>query len=132
MLARRYRIHRIKIRGHASRGALLDDVEIGGVQLRLEYPGQGNRIVGIDGDDRISEAIVVGGIQGGLRVRKDRALELEHIEIRMEVRYRGMADVYAIVDKGVAGGKSAHRLVRRACSDGAARRRAGIVHDDGA
>src|ERR1700736_6350620 len=122
---------RTKIRGQASREARLDDVEVGGVQLRLEYPGQGNRIVGIDGDDCISVAIIMGCVQGRQRVRKDRALELERIGFRMEVRHRGMADVCEIEDKGVACGNTAQCLVRRACDDGAARQRAGILHDDG-
>ena len=115
---------RIKIRGHASCEALLDDVEVGGVQLRLEYPGQGNRIVGIDGDDRISVAIIMSCVQGRQRIRKDRALELECIGFWMEVRHRGMAYVCEIEDKGVACGNTAQCLVRRARNDGAARQRA--------
>src|ERR1700676_3902664 len=108
---------RIKIRGHASREALLDDVEIGGVQLRLEYPGQGNRIVGIDGADRISVAIIMGCVQGRQCVRKDRALELERIGFGMEVRHSSMADACEIEDKSIAGGNTAQRLARRACND---------------
>ena len=52
----------------------LDDVEVGSMQLRLEYPAQGDGIVGIDGDDRISVAVIMRRVQGRQRVRENRAL----------------------------------------------------------
>ena len=48
----------------------LNDVEVGDVQLRLEYPRQGDRIMGIEGDDGIPVAVIQRGVQGRLRVRK--------------------------------------------------------------
>ena len=50
----------------------LDDVEAGGVQLRLEDPGQGDRVMGIEGDDRVSMAVIMWCVQGSLHVGKYR------------------------------------------------------------
>ena len=60
----------------------LDDVEVGSVQLRLQNAAQGAGVLTIDGDDRTSVAVILCSVQDRQRVRKDRALELERIEIR--------------------------------------------------
>jgi len=41
------------------------------MQLRLEDAGQGDRIIGIEGDDGVSVAVVLRCVQGRLRVSKD-------------------------------------------------------------
>ena len=68
--------------------------QVAGVQLRLEDAVQGNGVMGVDGDDRISVTVVMRRVQDVLGGRKDppRALELEHVGVGVEVRHRGMAD----------------------------------------
>jgi hypothetical protein len=53
-----------------ARAAALDEVEVGDVQLRLDDPRQRDRVVGIEGDDRISVAVIRYRVQRRLRVRK--------------------------------------------------------------
>src|ERR1700732_3364244 len=54
----------------------LADVEIGGVQLRLENAGQGDRVLGFEGEKRICVAVLMRCVQGRLNDRRDRATEL--------------------------------------------------------
>jgi ribosomal protein L28 len=49
----------------------LDDMKISGVQLCLEHAVQGDGIMAVDGNDRVAVAIVLGGVQDRLRVRKN-------------------------------------------------------------
>jgi hypothetical protein len=57
--------HRVVARGHAFPDHALDDMEVGGVQLRLENAVQGDGVMAIDGDDRVAMAVVMHSVQGG-------------------------------------------------------------------
>jgi hypothetical protein len=43
----------------------LDNMEVGGVQLRLENAVQGDSVVAVDSDDRVAMAVVMHSVQGG-------------------------------------------------------------------
>src|SRR5450631_2542401 len=68
------------------------EVEVGGVQLGLDDPRQGDRIVGVEVDDRVAMAVVQRRVQGCLRVGENRTAELKRIRARMEVGHRVMTD----------------------------------------
>ena len=107
-------------------------MEVGNLQLRLENTAQGDGVVGIERNNRVAVAVILCRIQGRLRVRENRTAELQRIGRRMEIRHRIRANCGEVDNKGLAGGKAAQRLVRRARDDRAARRRAGILHDHAA
>lgn len=103
-------------------GRALDDMEISNVQLRLENAAQADRIMAVDGNDRVAVAIILCGVQDRERVRENRIGELEGIGKRKEICHRGMADPGEIEHKVIACGKAAQRLVRRGCNHRVARR----------
>ena len=81
----------------------------------------------VDGNNSVSVAVILGGVQGGLRIREYRIAELEGIGKRMETCHRGVTNAGEIKHKIIAGANSAQRLVRRCRDDRITRRGTGIV-----
>src|SRR4029077_12750787 len=108
------------------------DVEIARVQLRLDNAVQGNGVVAIDRNDRVSVTVIVGGVQDLLGGRKERTPELEYVGQWMEICHCGVADAGEVEHEGVARRQTGQCLIRRTRDDRVVRRRTRIVHDDGA
>src|SRR5271165_4385429 len=98
-------------------------MEISNMQLRLEDTCQGDRIMGIKGDDGVSVAVILRRIQDCLHVREDRAAELERIRGWMKIGHRIFADAGEVESKILAAGLARQCLVRSAGGDGLACRR---------
>src|SRR5260370_438571 len=109
----------------------LDEVEIGGVQLRLQEAGPGDGLVSIKTDDRTSLAVVMHRVQGTFRPPKYLAPEVQRLSRRMEVGHRSLADIGEVEDKAVLGAETGQWVVWGACKDYIAILRSGIMRDHG-